>query len=267
MAYFTKKNAKIFYEIYGDGEETITLINGYTRPSSDFKLLGSFLAAQRRRVLIFDNRGSGRTETSLEFSIHDIVRDVIDMWDAFQIDKSHVLGISMGSYIAQKLALEAGQRIRSLCLVSSSSRTTAFPARFVWPKEPGEILARLSVYFHPEFVRKNTLLIEAMAKQIAKENKDNAFEQRARAQREALANAEDHEKRLNQLSLPCLILHGRGDKVIPVQEAYHLQSLIPGSRVHIYEGAGHMLMVEQKQDFYQRLSEFFKETSPLQESP
>jgi pimeloyl-ACP methyl ester carboxylesterase len=112
VAYFTKKNAKIFYELYGDGENWITLINGYTRPSSDFKLLGSFLAGEQKKVFCFDNRGCGQTEAVLDFSIEEIVGDVVDIWNSLGILQSDVLGISMGGLIAQRLAIAEQSRVK-----------------------------------------------------------------------------------------------------------------------------------------------------------
>lgn len=257
MAYFTKQNAKIFYELYGDGEECITLINGYTRSSSDFKLIGSFLAEGGKKVLCFDNRGSGRTESAVDFLVDDIVRDVTDLWDELDIAQSHVLGISMGGFIAQTLAIKVPERIISLCLVSTSVNVDYFPLRLEWPKEHEGILNRLRAYFHPDFVQKNVLLIQAMAKQIAKENENGIFEEKAKAQRMAILKSPLKEAYVARIKLPCLIIHGREDSVTECKEAEKLHKLIEGSQLYIYEKAGHLLLLEQKNDFYNRVHQFF----------
>ncbi len=261
MAYFTKKNAKIFYEIYGEGNSCITLINGYTRPSSDFKLLGSFLAEHSRKVFCFDNRGCGRTEAALDFSIEDLVRDVIDLWDELEILESHVLGISMGGLIAQLLSLQAEERVRSLCLVSTSTHPAIFTSGFQWSSKESEIVLQLEKYFHKNFLEKNKLLIEAMARQIGKQNQSGEFESKARAQRVAVAKTKVDEDALKSISIPTLILQGLDDKIIPVSEAKKLATLIRNSKLHIYKDTGHMILVEQKNDFYRRILDFIESTS------
>lgn len=259
MAYFKKENAKIFYELYGEGKNWITLINGYTRPSSDFKLLGSFLAEHGRSVFTFDNRGCGQTEVPLDFSIEDIVRDVVDIWNALEVERSHVLGISMGAFIAQFLAIEQEQRIKSLCLVSTSMNRANFPVQSEWPKEENKIVERLIQYFHPDFAKKNMLLLQAMAKQISKTNSDGTFEKKAKAQREAIAKAKLDTNALKALKIPCLILHGREDQIIPYAEAEKLHQFIPNSQLHTYENTGHMILVEQRNDFFARTQSFFQD--------
>ena len=114
--------------------------------------------------------------------VDDIVRDVVDLWDMLGVTRSHVLGISMGGYIAQALALSQESRLQSLCLVSTSSGAKGFPERFEWPQDSVEILKHLEKFFHSNFVVKNLLMIQAMAKQIANHNKEGEFNRKAKAQ-------------------------------------------------------------------------------------
>ncbi len=263
MAYLTKKNADIYYEVYGDSDRWITLINGYTRPSSDFKLLGSYLAARGWRVLVFDNRGCGLTEGVLDFSIADIARDVVDLWNMLNIKRSHVLGVSMGGYIAQILALSEEQRLSSLCLVSTSTGARGFTERFDWPQDVAQILTRLEKFFHPNFATSSKLLLQAMAKAIANNNRDSSFDRNAKAQQSAMAKTRFSEETLSNLKLPVLVLHGRDDQIIPLAEALNIKNLISQAQLHVYEETGHLLLVEQKKDFYERVELFFQEHAKI----
>lgn len=257
VPYFTKKNAKIFYDTYGDTGSWITLINGYTRPSSDFKLMSSFLAGKGRRVLIFDNRGSGQTQAPSDFTLSDIVCDVVDLWEDLGIAKSHVLGISMGGLIAQFLATEFEERLSSLCLVSTSARLGQFIATFSWPQDEDKILAHLETFFYPSFAKKNQILLRAMAKNIAKDNSEGFFDQRAKLQQRAIRARSLDETRLSKIKLQTLIIHGKDDQLVPFSEAERLQKIIPNSHVCAYEETGHLLLAEQRNDLFKQVGDFF----------
>lgn len=257
VPYFTKKNARIFYETYGDTGAWVTLINGYTRPSSDFKLMSSFLAAKGRRVLIFDNRGSGQTQAPSDFTLSDIVCDVVALWDELEISQSHVLGISMGGLIAQFLATEFEQRLSSLCLVSTSAKLGQFIATFSWPQDETRILAHLETFFYPDFARKNQILLRAMAKNIAKENNAGLFDQRAQMQQRAIRAQVLDEKMLSKIALGALIIHGKEDRLVPFSEAERLHQIIPNSHLCAYEQTGHLLLAEQRNDLFKQVGDFF----------
>lgn len=261
MAYFTKKNAKIFYDVYGEGEDWITLVNGYTRPSSDFKLMSSFLATQGKKILCFDNRGSGQTETVLDFSAEDYVRDIIDLWDHLGVQKSHLLGISMGGFIAQLLAQKHSHRLKSLILVSTSSNINFFSTHVSWPQNEKDIATHLSSYFHPDYVAKNKLIIQGMAKQVSKSNEEGSFIQKSQAQRKAMEGQSIDVKAANSIETQTLILHGEEDRVIEKEEASKLQKIWKASKLKLYKRIGHMILVENKNEFYRDVLNFINRFS------
>src|SRR5919108_4686651 len=74
-----------------------------------------------RSVVIFDNRGAGEsTAGTEEFSINQFANDTIGLLDALKIKKADILGSSMGSFIAQELALKNPDRVNNLILYASS---------------------------------------------------------------------------------------------------------------------------------------------------
>lgn len=265
MSYLQADGAKIFYEFslsanmrVDKKKNCVTLINGLTRSCSDFKLFAKFLRERGFCVLIFDNRGAGQTECSREFSLDDIVKDIQGLWAHEGIERSHVLGISLGGYIAQMLAIASANKISSLCLVSTSPRLSAAVGSFeAWGVELEDIEERLRIYVHKDFHARNGILLKAMAKKIAQDNARGGFDQNAKAQRQALSDARLSFEELAQLKCATLILHGDEDRVVSLDEAHYLHSLWAHSKLEIFKQTGHLILLEQSAKFYPIASEFF----------
>ena len=93
--------AEIYYEeVNPNSSNVVTLVNGHTRTSSDFRMMARILGEAGLRVLALDNRGAGKTKVSRPFSIDDFCNDVVALWDALKIQSSSLLGISMGGFIS-----------------------------------------------------------------------------------------------------------------------------------------------------------------------
>ena len=131
------------------------------------------LIASGFRVLVADNRGAGETETSFPFTLEDIADDIHDIWEELNIDKSHVLGISMGGMISQILASEYQSKVKSLILISSSANDSFLTdiASSDWGDKQESIENKLSNYFAKDFYRNNKLLVASMAKVMLKKLK------------------------------------------------------------------------------------------------
>src|SRR5918999_237689 len=77
--------------------------------------------SSNRSVIIFDNRGAGEsTAGTKEFPINQFANDTIGLLDALKIEKADILGSSMGSFIAQEIALKNANRVNNLILYASS---------------------------------------------------------------------------------------------------------------------------------------------------
>ena len=179
--------ASIYYETHGESGDWVTLINGHTRTIRDFKMFTKKLIASGFRVLVADNRGAGETETSFPFTLEDIAEDIHDIWEELNIDKSHVLGISMGGMISQILASEYQSKVKSLILISSSANDSFLTdiASSDWGDKQESIEKKLSNYFAKDFYRNNKLLVASMAKVMLKKQ-SGGFDEGAYLQRQAI---------------------------------------------------------------------------------
>lgn len=105
------------YSVTGAGDPVV-LLTGF---GSDMSFWNDILPelTSRFTVVTVDNRGSGHTEYSGRFTIDDMADDVFVLLKKLSLDKVHVLGWSMGSQIAQSLAIRHPTKILTLALVSS----------------------------------------------------------------------------------------------------------------------------------------------------
>ena len=98
----------------------IVLINGCCTPMDMWSPTLLKELSSNRSVIIFDNRGAGEsTAGTKEFSINQFANDTIGLLDALRIEKADILGSSMGSFIAQELALNYPDRVNNLILYAS----------------------------------------------------------------------------------------------------------------------------------------------------
>ena len=244
---------EIYYEEEGTGVPLV-MIGGLTATVEVWGDLRRLLAA-RHRVIMPDNRGSGRTRLAQDDgdrSPHRLAGDVLALADALKLDRFHLLGGSFGGMIAQEFALAHPQRLRSLVIACShfggKDKVTS-PAGIMQTRVRGaapdatekERQAALETIFHPETVRLRPEVVRRYD-----ENKlrfPHSKEEIGR--REKGIAAFDASERLRSLRAPTLVIHGSHDVLVPTGNAPLLAQRIPGAELVIVEGAGHHFYSEQ----------------------
>ncbi|HEX2675463.1 MAG TPA: alpha/beta hydrolase [Polyangiales bacterium] len=251
MPFAASATAKLYYEVQGTGPEVILLIQGLGGHASEWG--EPFLAplAERFRVARMDNRGIGQSESSVtQWTMLDMANDAVAVLDALGAQRANVLGTSMGGMIAQQVALAHRARVAKLVLMS----TTAGGASAVppWPEAvalfsppQGMSLAdqrrwSLRVITGPGFAEANAQKIEDMVQlRLRVPTKGRVFQ----SQLEAIFNS-DRSEAVRQLDLPTLVIHGTEDSLVPVGNGKELAARIPGAKLELLEGCGHMPHLE-----------------------
>jgi pimeloyl-ACP methyl ester carboxylesterase len=256
MPFLERHNAKIYYDLLPAQQDSlephiVTLINGHTRSSGDFRLLARELTAAGISCLLLDNRSSGKsTNSAPEFSVTDMENDVVALWDHLSITKSSILGISMGGFIAQAIAARFSDRVKKLILISTAANQKWIKkTKGEWIDSIGAIEDKLAAYFAPEFIVRNKLLFETMVRQTHKAILEGAFEERARQQKIALQNATitwNH----SSINAETLIIHGDKDQIISVDAAKDLNRLVHHSTLLIMPDVGHLILAESPRALY-----------------
>lgn len=263
MPYLAAEDATIFFETTGDHGPWLTLINGHTRSSRDFRLLATKLSKEGLRCLLFDNRGSGETKSSSPFKLIDIAEDAIKLWDHLQIKDSVICGLSMGGIICQMLAYHHPKRVTGLILVAtgSSEQSLASEAFTPWGNSPESVEEKLKNYFSAAFWQRNHLLVRAMSKQILQDILSQKFEGCAQAQRHAMSGA-DTRNLLPSINQRTLILHGTEDRIIPVSAGEEIAHLLPHATLKALPGIGHLVLAESSKVLYDEILLFIRSSAP-----
>jgi 3-oxoadipate enol-lactonase len=202
--------------------------------------------------VVFDNRGIGNsTDVGEPFTIADLAADALAVMDAADLETAHVLGISMGGMTAQELALAAPESLRTLTL--GCTYPGGDGSSLIAPEDAGPLFeamasgeldrvfrAAYEVNLSPGFRADESTYTDfsAMAGALP------ARQATVQLQIQAIAG-HDTQARLAEIAAPTLVIHGTEDKMIPVANGELIAQVIPGARLEILDGVGHMFWWEQ----------------------
>ncbi len=263
----TRRRPRLYYERHGSGPPLL-FITGFTISCKVFEPLLE-LYSQRFECILYDNRGSGRSQAPLwPTSIPELAADAAALLDELGLDSAHIYGFSMGGMIAQELALRFPDRVRGLVLgcTTPGGPLAARPsvgdlrdlAAATDLRDPiGGWTARLlfSSQFrraHPDRVRELLRLFAA----------HRAPPQGIGAHWWASV-FHDTTSRLPQIQAPTLVLHGERDAMSPIANSMLLARGIPDSQLSIVPGAGHAYALECPEESFRLLTEWLDAREPI----
>lgn len=255
------KRISLYYEIYGKGYPLL-LISGVNADSASWIGVRGRLA-ERFRVIVFDNRGSGRSDTpKARYSVREMADDAIALLDHLGIERCHIVGHSMGGFIAQYMAIHHPERVGKIVLEAtccvSSIRNIALLNDLAHRFEKDhdrESLMRSWTYwlFSPRsFERKN--FIETFIRHASA----YPYLQSAagfRGQIDAIGQF-DLRRDVKRIKAKTLVVIGDDDILIYPGESIRLKEAIRGSVVKRIKGVGHCVHVEAPAAFSAEVIKF-----------
>lgn len=184
------------------------------------------------------------------YTLRDMAADAVGVLDALAIPQAHVVGVSMGGMIAQRMALDAPGRVLSLTSVMSSSGARRLP-----PPEPRvlrALLGRPANGSREAAIDHTTRLFqligspgfpqpEADVRQRVAEAIDRSHHPAGVARQMVAVVADDRARHLAQVRCPTLVVHGRADPLVPFACGEDTARRIPGARLVAVDGMGHDL--------------------------
>jgi pimeloyl-ACP methyl ester carboxylesterase len=234
----------------GSSGEPVLLIMGLGASSRLWYRLLPWLS-RRHRVIVLDNRGTGDSlPVRSRLTMRGLAQDVVDVLDAAGEESAHVLGASMGGMIAQHVALDHRERVRSLVLACT---TAGGPAGL----PPWRLMA--TVALRPVLGAKRTFPLVApllyaratldtchdrVRDDLKRRVADATSPLTVYAQMGAIA-FHDTRSRLYELeNVSTLVVHGLEDGLVPPKRARELAELIPGARLELVPSCSHLLTTD-----------------------
>ena len=225
------------------------------------------LAGRAFHVIRFDNRDAGLS-THLDgagppdmgaalagnpkpaYRLDDMADDSVGLLDALGIDAAHIVGASMGGFIAQLIAINHAEHTLSLTsIMSGPSWREGVPPT---PEGSAVLLARpasspeesiqLSMWGRSELVGSGDPFDEAVERAKAERAVRRAYYPvGAGRQLVAILAADDRLERLRALRVPTLVIHGDEDVLVPIENGHRVAAAVPEARMLELEGMGHDL--------------------------
>jgi pimeloyl-ACP methyl ester carboxylesterase len=232
------------------------------------------LAETGHFVIRYDNRDIGLSEKMGQFSIPDMAQmmadflegktpevpytlddmaaDGMSLLDALNIERAHICGASMGGMIAQAMAINHGDRIKSMTSIMSSTGNPDLP-----PASPEAQAALATTTEENEAavvqraIEMNGVIgspgfefdIERATRKAIAAFDRSFYPAGIARQMAAIAAHGDRREKLNQISVPTLIIHGTDDYLVPVEGGIDTHENIRNSELMLIEGMGHDLPV------------------------
>jgi pimeloyl-ACP methyl ester carboxylesterase len=233
------------------------------------------LVARGFRVIRFDNRDIGLSQgfdaagvpnlalvslryalglevKSRPYTLADMAADTAGLLDALGLERAHICGASMGGMIAQHLAAQMPERVKSVTLMMTTSGSRRLPgpslkvraAMISRPKEPRRIENIVEHYVHlygligsPAFPAPEDDLRERLTRSVTRSYRP------AGTARQILAIVADGDRSalLGRLRSPTHVIHGAADPLVPVPAGRDLAARIPGATLDVIGGMGHDL--------------------------
>ncbi len=256
----------VYFEAENTDKPVILMLHGYSADKTVWLRFARHFTDEFR-VVIPDMAGHGETEfnSAWDFSVEAQSKRLVDLLDAMNIDAVHIIGNSMGGFISADFALRFTERTRTVALVDPAGVASPVPSEMekmlAAGRNPFLVNNReqFSEFFSMTMAKPPWLpgvVLDAMAQdyQQRKPQLDKIYEDLQRS-----ASLED---RLSQLNKPTLLLWGREDKLIHVSSVDVWRANVPQIEVTIWDGIGHMPMLEIAGESAERYRQFLIEQTP-----
>lgn len=243
---------RIAWERHGEGAPLL-LIHGLGYARWGWEPVVEPLA-RTFEVLLFDNRGVGESDAPPgPYTVSQLAEDAVQVLDDAGVERAHVCGTSLGGMVAQQLALDHPGRVDRLVLACT---TPGGPQAYPMPQRTVDLmLARATLREYVENALEPDPRPELAARILAhRERTAQGFE--PWSAQAAAGAAFDVHARLGELALPVLVQTGDGDVVVDPRNSELLAEAIPGARLSVYPGAGHLFMWQEPERFVAELEEF-----------
>ncbi|AIJ34464.1 alpha/beta hydrolase fold protein [Corynebacterium imitans] len=213
------------------------------------------------RTIAIDSIGYGQSITApgTEYGIREWVRHAVRVLDALGIEKTWIVGNSLGGWLAFQFALDFPERLSGIISMGTGG---------------AKLTKALKGHSNPTLTEegiRDTLELFVVDKslvtdELVKLRYESALNDTASDRLKEVVAARDRDRdalpldfdKLAELEIPVLLIHGMQDAVIPVSRTWDLVQTIPNADAHLFSQTGHWSQVERSEEFNQVIIEWLK---------
>jgi pimeloyl-ACP methyl ester carboxylesterase len=276
--YIMVDGVNIHYKEFGNGRPELLMLHGFLGSLDGWNYIIPELSSDHR-IAAYDRLAfglTGRPEITGEYNPYPPEKAeerALKLIEELDFDKPVLVGHSAGGNLALSLALKNPGSYSALILISPAIYNNGPPGvvRFFLglgifervglntvrglPDQFDEFLAQ--AYYRPENVPAR--VIESYKKPLKADNWDRALWEYTKAQK-----GSDMNRRLEEIDLPVLIIHGREDEVVPVKDSVRAAAELPDSRLLILEECGHVAYEEKPEQTIAAIKDFLSAVTARQ---
>lgn len=265
------------YREVGVGTPTLVLLQHFRGNLDNWDPALVDALARGRRVVAFDNTGVGASSGTTPNTITKMAHDAIAFIKALKLDSVDLLGFSIGSFVAQEMALIRPALVRRLVLASAAPRGAA--GMHGWAPEVIGAVGQpardpdgyLDVFFtrSPASRKAGKEAVARMATRLEDRDTITTWETR-QAQYDAVCEwgIPDHGQlqRVSSIEMPVFVANGDSDPMIRPQYSHLLAGLIPQAQLKIYPDAAHGFLFQEHAQFASDVDAFLSALPPSMEA-
>ncbi len=254
MPYVRTRLGRLFYEERGEtrrpGDPAIVLLHGLLFDGGMWRAQVEPLAALGR-VLVFDGPGHGKSEPPPRFMLEEHADALFDAFGDLGVARAVVCGLSWGGMIAMRLALQHPEKVAALALLDTSAgpellqqrvRYRAFIALHRRVGIPPALFNKevAPLMFAPQTLVERPELAEAAYRRTSGFDREGV----ARSSLAVVVHRTDILGRIGAIRTPTLVICGREDRATTPEKSEAIVRAIPGARLALLDGVGHMSALE-----------------------
>lgn len=240
--------AEIYYETHGLGPETIVFSHGLLMSGKMFKAQVDYFKA-RYRCVVYDHRGQGRSEVTADgYDMDTLALDAIELIKALKLGPCHIVGLSMGGFVAMRLAVLHREYIKSLILLETSAEEE--PNKFKY-----NVLKTIVNIFGVKAVINSVMPImfgKTFLNDANRKDEVEFWRQEILSNEKSITKSvagviqrNTFSRELGNVSMPTLVVVGDEDVATTVEKAKNIKLKIPQAHLAVIKRAGHSSTIEE----------------------
>ena len=241
MPVLAANGIETYYEVHGSGSPVL-LTAGLGGAGTYWRdQVAPF--AEKHTVIVYDQRGTGRSSHVPVASISELASDALALLDALKLDRVHYVGHSTGGAIGQAIALDRPERLKSLVLYATVHRSDPFRRR-IWSLRKA-VLAEMGAKAYAQLTSLVLYPPAWIAANDAQMAAEEAVAERMLSKPEIMTSridailAHDRADELARIGAPTLVLCARDDLMTPAYFSQDIAARIPKAELVLLDGGGH----------------------------